>query len=446
MIVAGGRVALAAALLTALLATGPAAAQGGPPVMRHDGDGDGRVTRKEFPGPDHVFKRLDRDGDGAVTRGDFRRGRQGGSGPTSRGRAGAAPPDTVSATPIEFPGVDVHLHLHFMDLGQAMGQGQGGDRRGRGRGGPPTAAGIVTGLARAADALVAMMDRRGLATALVVTVPFHGLSAEENFRAVSEAVRRHPDRLRHLAGGARLKAMLAEIPAERVTRADRDRFRRLAKEVLDGGAVGFGEMISYHLCMTERHNFQYVPPDHPLFMVLADVAAERDVAIDLHMEAIVRKGPMPSNLARRCTKNPAELRPTIAGFERLLAHNRGARIVWQHIGWDNTGQMTLDLLGRLLTRHDNLFLALRVPRHRPSGHIPPNRITDASYRINADWLAFMERFQDRLVIGSDEFVSPSGGNDLAASFDETWSIIGQLSPAVARKIGGDNARRIYGLH
>ena len=430
----------AAAALTALLLATPAAGQAGPPIMQHDRNGDGKISQDEFPGPKHIFKRLDRYSDGFVTLREIRQNRQGGGGGTPGvGLKTATPKKPSSSAPLTFPGVDVHLHLHFMDLGQAMGQSGGRQSSGGGR---PD---IAASLGQAADALVTMMDQRGIATALIVTVPFHGLSDKENYQAVRAAVQRHPGRLRHLGGGAILKSMLRDIPAGRVSQEDKQRFRKLAEAVLDGGAAGFGEMISYHLCMTERHNFQYVPPDHPLFLVLADVAANRNAAIDLHMEAVEHASPMPPGLVRRCSKNPTTLVPTVAALERLLSHNRAARVVWQHIGWDNTGQMTLGLLGRLLSRHENLFLALRVPRHLPSGFIPPNRITDAGYRIRADWRAFMEKHQDRLVIGSDEFVSPSGGNDLAASFDETWNVVSQLPAEVARKIGGDNARRIYGL-
>ncbi len=38
---------------------------------RYDRDGDGRITRAEFPGLDHDFARLDRDRDGALTGTDF---------------------------------------------------------------------------------------------------------------------------------------------------------------------------------------------------------------------------------------------------------------------------------------------------------------------------------------------------------------------------------------
>ncbi len=40
-------------------------------AARMDADGDGRITRDEFRGPDAFFARLDRDGDGVLTPGDF---------------------------------------------------------------------------------------------------------------------------------------------------------------------------------------------------------------------------------------------------------------------------------------------------------------------------------------------------------------------------------------
>ncbi|MHC4469774.1 MAG: hypothetical protein ACYS99_02325, partial [Planctomycetota bacterium] len=36
-------------------------------IERLDKDKDGKVSREEFDGPDHHFRRLDRDGDGFLT-------------------------------------------------------------------------------------------------------------------------------------------------------------------------------------------------------------------------------------------------------------------------------------------------------------------------------------------------------------------------------------------
>lgn len=242
--------------------------------------------------------------------------------------------------------------------------------------------------------------------------------------------------------------MLQETDPKAVTKIHKQRFRRAAEKALDEGAVGFGEMISYHLCMTQRHSFKYVAPNHPLFLLLADIAADRHVPIDIHMEAIETAGVMPDRLRRACNKNPANLNPTIPDFEKLLRHNRNAQIVWQHIGWDNTGQTRLELLRRLLEEHPNLYMSLRIPKRVEDreGRPIPNRIVDPTMRVKPEWKQFMEDFQDRLMLGADEFIGPSAeATKLAASFDTTWAIVDQLPERVANKVGSDNASRVYRL-
>ncbi|MAE96553.1 MAG: hypothetical protein CL910_18045 [Deltaproteobacteria bacterium] len=379
--------------------------------------------------------------------------------------------------------VDTHMHLHPVGLDAVMGQGgargagmraSDGDRyMGRGhlpgrrglrgpRGGgtvqapakrsdgPSNASGdIASGLAQAADNLVAKMDREGVARALIVLVPSRWGTSEEVERYTRSAVARHPDRLQLMAGGEVLNAMIQETSPKAVTEAMVRSFEDRAEAVIAGGATGFGEMISYHLCMTKGHNFQSAAADHPLFLRLAEVAARRNVPIDLHMEAIETAMPLPERLGRSCDDNPSSLEATVPALERLLAHERRARIVWQHIGWDNTGQMTPALMQRLLKAHPNLYLSFRVveiPEHARGALSMPNRIVDEQGRITAAWRAVIDSFPDRVMIGADEFVSPSDATArLARSFDATWSILGQLPSDAARQVGGENAARVYRL-
>ena len=46
----------------------------------------------------------------------------------------------------------------------------------------------------------------------------------------------------------------------------------LADEVIDAGAVGFGEMASLHISAADGHPYEFVPADHPL---LGDLRSER---------------------------------------------------------------------------------------------------------------------------------------------------------------------------
>ena len=99
--------------------------------------------------------------------------------------------------------------------------------------------------------------------------------------------------------------------------------------------------------------FESTPPDHPLFLVLADIAADNDMPIDLHMEAVPQDMPTPPRFALR-GPNPSNLKENISALERLLDHNPRPRIIWAHAGWDNTGERTVRLMRSLLAKHPNL--------------------------------------------------------------------------------------------
>ena len=43
-------------------------------IERHDRDGDDRVSKEEFPGPDKHFTRIDADGDGAIQKSEAMQG------------------------------------------------------------------------------------------------------------------------------------------------------------------------------------------------------------------------------------------------------------------------------------------------------------------------------------------------------------------------------------
>lgn len=180
------------------------------------------------------------------------------------------------------------------------------------------------------------------------------------------------------------------------------------------------------------------------FLLLAEIGARHGVPIDLHMEAV------PAEMALSPGFRPSDgrLSAHIAPLETLLAHDRAAKVVWQHIGWDNNGHMTVELLRRLLAAHPNLFLALRIEeRTRSMGGTPmPNRIVDEAWKLRPEWLALFQAFPDRFVIGTDEFFGIPGQSGRAPqSFEETWRILPELPADLARKIGRDNAVRVYGL-
>jgi predicted TIM-barrel fold metal-dependent hydrolase len=120
----------------------------------------------------------------------------------------------------------------------------------------------------------------------------------------------------------------------------------------------------------------------------------------------------------------------------LLEHNRNARIVWQHAGWDLTGERTVMLMRSLLTKHPNLYMAIKLDE---SG----SRVTSPftlEGAIKPVWVMMLRRFPDRFMIGSDQFFDEGTERlDLARKF------VDALPPEVAHAVASDNARRIYRL-
>ncbi|HJP40950.1 MAG TPA: amidohydrolase family protein [Dehalococcoidia bacterium] len=317
------------------------------------------------------------------------------------------------------PRIDTHMHL--------QGQGMSLD----------TAAGM----------LVEMMDERGVDVAIVQEL----IHDRTDYQDLLASVANHPGRLYVGAGSAELNALIQGTDPADVDDSLETRFRSLANSYVDTGAVVFGEMFGLHLCMSNEHNFQDGALDHPLFLVLADVAADRGVPIDLHTEAVPRDQATPVNLSRACMMNPPELSATIPPFKALLGHNPAAHIVWQHVGWDNIGHLTVELLRDMLAAHPNLYLAIRVEVRLDQvgdGGPMPNRIVDRMGNIKLEWSQLFSDYSDRIMVGSDEFVSvpgATGGIMPPDSFDKTWALLDQLDPELRRKIGHANAARVYGL-
>jgi predicted TIM-barrel fold metal-dependent hydrolase len=269
-----------------------------------------------------------------------------------------------------------------------------------------------------------------------------------SYRELLGAVRRYPDRLFLAAGGGELSPMITGTGPEAVTPEIRARFERTAEAIVRDGARAFGEMTALHYSFHANHPFIQVDADHPLFLLLADIAARNDLPIDLHMEAVPLDQATPAALIQRSSANPPVTRASIPGLERLLAHNRRARVVWVHVGWDNTGHMTADLVGRLLAAHPNLYCSLKfVRRDLEAFRTGVDLVDEGGAGFRPEWTRLFARFGDRFMVGSDEFVGtgPGGRRIGPPSFADTWALIRELPPPLRPKIAHENARRVYRL-
>ncbi len=305
-------------------------------------------------------------------------------------------------------------------------------------------------LAAAAQALVDKMDANGVEVSLVMPPPRGSEEQkalpEEQFAA---ALGRHKGRLLFVGGGSSLNCAIHETDASKVSDETRAQFERDAVKLVRAGTRAFGEMCVLHFALGPEHPFESVPPDHPLYLLLADLAAKHDIPIDLHIEAVPEDMATPDFLLRASEKNPKRLEANVERFEKLLAHNRKARIVWQHVGWDNTGRQTPELVRGLLERNPNLFAAIHgvnEPKLTKLGRPGETLLNDDAGRLQPEWKKLVAEFPDRFLLGSDQFFGPDGyAERMPVNYDPTWEVLKQLPAELAKKVGRENASRVYGL-
>lgn len=286
------------------------------------------------------------------------------------------------------------------------------------------------------------MDRLEIARTLIMPPPQPpGHRTLYDFDSFLPLIRPHVDRLGFLAGGGTLNPLIHRSGA--VTEAMEREFSTTAERIIGAGAAGFGEITAHHVSYFPQHPYEAVAADHPLLRLLADIAARHDVPIDLHLDPIPQDIPPPPRLTQRSSANPAVLAANLGGFERLLAHNRKARIVWAHAGRDTLGTWTVALTRQLLERHSNLFLSLSM--HPPFGVVAENSLLDPAGQANPAWIALLRDFPDRAAIGSDFFHQPMGrdGSTLPAPTAAIRRFVNALPAELANKAAHENAMRIY---
>jgi hypothetical protein len=246
------------------------------------------------------------------------------------------------------------------------------------------------------------------------------------------ALKAHADRIGVLGGGGTLNPIIMRSvatgdagPGVRQTFTDR------AEALLRMGVSGFGEMAAEHFVGATP--YEYAPPDHPLYLLLSDIAAKHHVPIDIHMEAVPNEMPLPVEL--KSPPNAARLHPNIAAFERLLEHNPRTRIIWAHLGTDNTGFRTPDESRRLLRAHSNLYMEIKSDP-RAIGKNP----VMIDQKVSPRWLTVFDEFPDRFLIGSDQHYPE---DRQSARWSSVVMIFNQLPARLRQEIGVDNPQRVF---
>jgi len=281
-----------------------------------------------------------------------------------------------------------------------------------------------------------VMDSQKIERAILLPPPFPpNHPGTYGIGEIKPVVSANPDRFSFAAGGESLNSMIQQIAPDKITPEVMRQFEGEAESIAKSGAVGFGELAAEHFSSGRgNHPYESARPDHPLFLALADIAARDGIPIDLHMEAVTHDMPFPKRLGRG--QNPDTIRENISALERLLDHNRNARVVWEHAGWDLTGERTVRLMRLLLNKHSNLYMAIKFDESgsgltqpfRPDGEIKPG------------WLMMLRDFSDRFMIGSDQFFD-EGTERVALA----RKFVDALPPELARAVANENAKRIYRL-
>jgi predicted TIM-barrel fold metal-dependent hydrolase len=248
-------------------------------------------------------------------------------------------------------------------------------------------------------------------------------------------VKKHSGKLAITGGGGSLNAMIMQsVATGDAGPGVQKKFKARAEELLRKGVIGFGEMTAEHF--DGFTPYQSAPPDHPLFLILADLAAEHNVPIDLHMEAVPQDMPLPPDL--KSPPNAPQLHANITAFGRLLSHNSRAKVIWAHLGSDFTGFRTVELDRRMLLAHPNLYMEIKTDPKAPGKNYP----LDSDGKLKPEWLKLFTEFPDRFIVGSDQHYPEPKGED--KRWQEVILLFNQLPADVRKKIGTENVAAIYG--
>jgi len=297
------------------------------------------------------------------------------------------------------------------------------------------------------DAAIKRMDEVGVTRSILMPPPQAPNRPSWELEDLRYARETYPGRFVLLGGGGSLNLMIHSTPPEAVTEEIRAKFRATAEKLLADGAAGFGEIAALHLSkarMGDKHPYENVQPDHPLLLLLSDIAATHGVPIDLHLDFVPEDMPGSDRASFNKATMPAVLKANLPALERLLDHNPKAKIIWAHAGTDSLFTRTVPAQGQLLERHPNLYMSLRLG----SGGRPPVFVIDEQQKIKPVWLRQLQRFPDRFVLGSDFFHHTAGGRQRGPNEDEYENygrLLEQLPPALAEAIGHGNAERLFGL-
>jgi len=276
----------------------------------------------------------------------------------------------------------------------------------------------------------------------------------------------YPERVLPFYGGSDIQTVLMEGATKRVT--PNMRFFQDCREAwwaewldeimahLESGMraapyKGIGEIRLRHYgngptIPEKEHDYDF-PADSDFMRRLIDLAARLDLPVAIHLEAEA-EGEHIAFLGK-----PAA-RSTVPAFERLLEHNRGARVIWSHLG-----RAAPEVIDGMLAVHPNLYTDISdvQPRaHNACGcsteslevfaeYTLKHSIVDEDGRLKNEWKPIFERYPDRIMLGTDSMSGKGYGRMYCGLADQLRDVLAELSPPAATKIARDTARKVFRL-
>ncbi len=277
---------------------------------------------------------------------------------------------------------------------------------------------------------------------------------------------RYPDRVLPFYGGSDIQTVLMEgsakaaMPGMKFFQGYRaewwsewldDVMAHLESELRAAPYKGIGEIRLRHYgngpVMPEKEHDYDFPADSEFMRRVIDLAARLNLPVAIHLEAEA-EGEHIAFLGK-----PAA-RSTVPAFERLVSHNREARVIWSHLG-----RASPKVIDQVLQSHPNLYTdisdvlpcgqnacgcsaaSLEVFAEYPL----KNSIVDENGRLKEAWRVLFERYPDRIMLGTDSMSAKGYGAMYRALTDQLRDVLAELSPATASKIAGGTAREVFGV-
>jgi predicted TIM-barrel fold metal-dependent hydrolase len=271
------------------------------------------------------------------------------------------------------------------------------------------------------------------ATALAAPSPYAGPLFDAHLHYNDEAVERYP--IDDVLGRMQRSGVRAVVANSRPN--DGTRGLAAAREATRRAGVAVVPFVRLYRNRADYTGWHADPTI--VDMVLRELAAGTDAGPyrglgEFHLyESANADGPTARRLMQLAEQRGLVVLAHVddVAIEKLFAHAPNARLVWAHTG---IGGAPIERVRALLQRHPTLRGELS---YRPG-------LTGGDGRLSPAWRALLTEMPERFLVGSDTWINARWeGYESLMGEARRW--LGDLPPAVARRIAWDNGAALFGL-